>query len=467
MATTPITFIKGDRSGMETDYRELLPQNMFAILSPIFGADGYMLEFQGLTEIAQGSGKDRGSWWNDIQQAHFRVSGDKLIRLEADDSVTELGTIPGTDTVSMANSFKTQAVVADGRYFLYDPTNGFREVTDPDLGNPIDILYVDGYYFFTDGQDIYHTDLDDEEQIDPLKSAVSEFEPDQTYGLARTEDNKVLVAGRYSITYYVNDASEDFAFAAVPSRSQRIGMVGTHCIANSSGKFYILGGRREESISVHLIGVGGSQPVSNREVDKVISTYTELELRDAVLETYEEDGYKFLMVHLPNDTLLYNETLGDPRLAWSILSSGTGDSREPFRGIYGVFDVNRGVWVYGDRQTNLIGELDKTEATQYGEIAEWRLYTPFMYLDGQCVDHFEVETIPGFTGSDDATVFMSTTYNGVVWSKQWIELYGLPLDYEKRFILRRLGYVPHWFAIQLRGATRSRMAFARAFLRHE
>ncbi|WP_156495699.1 packaged DNA stabilization protein, partial [Alcanivorax sp. HI0033] len=122
---------------------------------------------------------------------------------------------------------------------------------------------------------------------------------------------------------------------------------------------------------------------------------------------------------------------------------------------------NIGSWVFGDRLTSVLGILDDTVATQYGEIVEWLLYTPFLYLKQQSIDKLDIETIPGYTGSDDATVFVSLTYNGVTWGREWTELYGGPTDYNKRFEVRRLGYVEDYVGIKLRGATTSRMAFSR------
>ena len=99
--------------------------------------------------------------------------------------------------------------------FLYDPVGGFREVVDADLGSPIDGVWIDGYYFLTDGQYIYHTDLTDEAAIDPLKFATAEFMPDLSLGVAKTQDNKVIVFGRYTIEYFTNAATPNFAFSRI------------------------------------------------------------------------------------------------------------------------------------------------------------------------------------------------------------------------------------------------------------
>lgn len=463
-----LTFIKGDKVNSKTDYRDALPVNMYAVRRPILGADGYMIQQQGLTQLGTGVGIDRGGAWNDNMQMHFRVSGGSLVTLATDGTTTTLGAISGTDTAVLDHSFNTQAVCADGRFWLYDPVNGFREVTDPDLGDPIDFCWVDGYYFFTDGEFIYHTDINNESAIDPLKFATAEFIPDFTYGVHKTEDNKVMVFGRYSIEYFVNQATANFAFARVASRALKIGIVGTHAKCEVGGKVYIVGSRKEEAVSFHVIGVGSAEKVATREIDQILATYTEQELADLVLESFESDGTSFVMMHLPNHVLMFNQTIAAVAgidQAWSIWKSDVlGDT--PCRAKHGVFDQRLNQWVFGDKQDATIGLLDSSVATQYGNIVEWLLFTPFLYLEDQSIDELDIETIPGFTSTLDATVFVSLTYNGLTYGLEWTQMYGLPSEYSMRFIVRRLGYVDNWVGMKLRGASRSRMAFGRGFIEH-
>lgn len=466
MPNEVISLIKGDRIGSETDYRDYLPVNMTAVNRPIFGVQGYMLQYPGLTQYGTGTGIDRGGIWNERFENHYRVSGERFISVAEDGTVAELGNITGADTVSLPYSFNTQGIVANNRFFLYDPTNGFREVIDPDLGDPLDAVWVDGFYFFTDGDFIYHTDITDESSIDPLKFATAEFMPDPSNGVAKTIDNKVMVFGRYTTEFFINDASTNFSFSRVETRALKIGIVGTHCKAEMSDQWYILGGRKEESVSVYSLGIGSATKVASREVDKIIGTYTETELTGVVVEARVEDNYSHLIIHLPNHVLLYNEdvarTAGKDQ-AWSILKSDVlGDN--PWRAKHGVFEPRKGVWVYGDKEDERIGIFDETVATHYGEIAEWLLYTPFVFIDSASIDKLEIETTPGHNTTDDATVAFSLSYDGVTFGKEWFESYGTPNEYNKRFILRRLGYVRDWFGSKLRGATTSRMAFSRLFI---
>lgn len=455
-----VSLIKGDKVSSKTDYRDALPVNMYAVERAVLGSSGYMLNYPGLTKIADGSGVDRGGFYNDRQESIFRVSGTDLVRLNSDDSVDVLGTISGTTQAAMDYSFNTQCVVADGKMFLYDGST-FSEVTDSDLGNPIDVVWVDGYYFLTDGEYIYHTNITDESQIDPLKFATAEFMPDKSLGVAKTQDNKVIVFGRYSIEYFVNAATENFAFQRVQTRAQKIGIVATHAKCESNGLFYITGGRRDDAISVHIVNLGSTKKVSNREVDKILAQYSEPELSDMRMEARTEDNVTFILMHLPNETLCFNESVAAKfgiEAGWTILKTDVAGDLT-YRGINAVFDARSGEWIVGDKRNSNIGKVDNEVCTHYDEVVEWILYSPFLKIESTSIDEIEIDTIPGHTVAEDATVALSLTYDGLTYGMEWFEMYGNPNDYNKRFIARRLGYVSDWVGFKFRGASSSRMAF--------
>jgi len=463
MPKAPITLIKGDKVGVETDYRDALPVNMHAVKRDILNAKGYMIGYPGLTLLSVSQGIDRGGTYNERFSNQYRVSGTKFISVAADGTVTVLGTIPGTSQARLHDfyGFNTQGIIADGRFFLYSPGGGFAEVVDIDLGSPIDGVWVDNYYFMTDGEYLFHTDLADETSIDPLKFATAEFMPDPSLGLAKTQDNKIMVFGRYSLEYFINVATANFAFQRVSTRGQNIGIVATHAKCESGGKFYITGGYRDSAVGIYTIGIGSAIKVSTREIDKILAAYTEPELSDMRMEARTENNVTFILIHLPEETLCFNESIASEfgiEIAWSLLKTGTGN--DVYRGINGVPDARSGKWVYGDKVGSNLGILDNTVCTQYGAIAEWILYTPLIKLETFSVDKIDIETIPGHTITSDATVAVSITYNGVTYSMEHWMQYGEISDYSQRFILRQLGYCNNWMGFRFRGVSKSRMAFA-------
>ena len=463
-----ITLLKGDSIGVETDYRDSLPVNMSAINREMFGVAGYMLQQPGLTKYGEGIGVDRGGLWNERHNEHYRVSGDSLIKVDSGGNSTDLGTISGLDTVSLPYSFNTQGILADGRFWLYSSGTGLVEVVDADLGNPIDAVWIDGYYFFTDGEYLLHSDLATETSIDPLKFATSEFSPDPTKGVGKTTDNKAIAFNRYSTEYFANTANINFAFTRLPTRAIKLGIVGTHCKCEMLDQWFVMGGRKEEDVSIHIIGVGQTKKIASREIDKIISKYTEDQLSISVLEARVIDDYHYLIVHLPNEVLLYNHEIASvagAAQAWSILKSDVLGNAQ-WRGKHGLFEPRLGKWVYGDKQGFTLGILDDSVATHYGNISEWVINTPFLHMDSMSIDQIEIETIPGHTTEKDATVFLSLTYDGVTYSQEVTMSYGGPSDFTKRFIEYCLGYVPDWVGFRLRGATRSRMSFGKATINY-
>ncbi len=469
VAELTANLIKGDKIGVETDYRDALPVNMSGVMKPLFGVAGYMLQTPGLTKLGNSVGIDRRGLWNERHGEHYRVSGNSLIKVDLSGGVTVLGTgneISGLGTVSLPYSFNTQGVVADGRFWLYDSVNGLVEVTDADLGNPTDCTWVDGYYFFTDGEYLFHTDITDETSISPLKFATAEFSPDPTLGVEKTVDNKVMAFGRYTIEYFANRASANFAFSRITTRAIKAGIVGTHCKAEMMNSWFIMGGRKEEDVSIHQVGVGSVNKIASREIDKIISKYNEYELSSSVLESHVDDDIHYLIVHLPNETLLFNYEVAKQAgisSAWSILKSDAlGDGQ--WRAKFGLFEPRLGKWVYGDKLENIIGVLDNTEATHYGNIAECVVNTPFMYLNGASIDELDVQIVPGHTLTKDATVFLSLSFDGVTHSQEVSVNYGEPSEYKKRFIVYSLGHVDSYVSIKLRVASRSRVAFSKMTL---
>lgn len=462
MPRLPVNLIKGDKVDPKIDYGDSLPVNMYAVQRDILGAKGYMLSYPGLTQLGTGVGIDRGGVYNERMSRHLRVSGTKFVMVGPTGTVTQLGDISGIYQASLPYSFNTQAIIADSKMWLYSIAGGLVQVTDVNLGQPIDGVWIDGYYFLTDGEYIYHTDIDDETSVDPLKFATAEFMPDPSLGVAKTSDNRVIVFGRYSTEYFANAATENFAFQRIEQRAQKIGIVGTHAKCETDTNWYITGGRKNEALGVYILGVGETVRISTREVDKILAKYAEVQLAYMVMESRIDHGQTFVLVHLPGETLCFNETISKSfgvDYAWSILST-TSTVSGIYDGINGVYDPLNGKRVYGSKETSKLGFLDDTLTTHFGNDADWQLDTPLLNLEAASIDEVSIETIPGLNTVDDAEVYLSITKDGRTYGTEWLQTYSEPLDYGNRFIIRRLGYVPHNIGFRLRGSGSSKLAFS-------
>ena len=472
MPEMKVHLLRGDKVDNNADYRDSLPVNMYAVRREILGAAGYMVGWYGITPYATGSGVDRGGVWvaNNSFDGHYRVSGNSLISIDEFGVTTELGEIPGSGQVSMTYSFLNLAIVADGKLFYYNDSDGLRRITGANLGIPIDITWSDSYFILTDGETIYHSTLADEEVFAALDFGVAQSQPDATYGVARNEDNEILAFGQFTVEPFRNAGTANFAFARIALKSQNVGILGTHCKTEIESVWYVIGREENKAPTAYVLQGGQRDEIATREVQKVFDTYkeTQNELQSSVVESYGRDGVNFVVFHLPNETLLYNATLAQSMgndVAWSIIKTGRDDfDSRAFRGINAVRDPRNSTWIVGDRFNTSIGELDESVATQYGDIAEWYLYSPMIKLEKMSINKLEVETIPGMVpldaDSDDQTVFVSMSYDGRIHGKEWTKEQGRRFDYNNRFIIRLRDYVRNYASIRMRSTSRTRMAFA-------
>jgi hypothetical protein len=460
------SFVKGLRQS-KLDYRDNLPVNMTTVIHNVKDDQAYLLTHDGLTKYADVNGVARGGVYNERFSNHFRVSGTSFERINTDGTVEVLGTVSGSSIASFANSFNTQAIVADGRMYLWDGAT-LTEILDPDLGVPIDITWFRGIYVMTDGESLFQTDITNEYSISPLKFVSSEFAADPIKAVARNDQNQILAFNRYSIEYFFfnpNAPADVSVLQNIPGKATKIGIVGTHCQVEMDGVFFILGGRKESEVGVYIVSGGQYQEASIREVTKIINKYTEAQLEDAVLEARVSDGNKFLYVHLPCETLIYNHTVAErasKESAWTIIKTGLeNDETNDFswRGRFGVFDPRVAKWIYGDTRENFLGELDDTIASQYGNDTECVCYTPIIPLRERSITNIEVDTIPGYS-SNDLTCSFSLSFDGTIFGKEWTSTISKQGNYNTRYIVRPREYVRDMFSLKYRFVSKDKMAFS-------
>ena len=92
------------------DYVDFLPVNMLTVPKPVLNAAGYLRSSPGLVKTGSVAGVSRGAEYNTADNRVYRVFGGKLYAAGAD-----LGAaVAGTERVSMAHSYSSQGVSADG-----------------------------------------------------------------------------------------------------------------------------------------------------------------------------------------------------------------------------------------------------------------------------------------------------------------------------------------------------------------
>lgn len=126
MPEIQIPLVKGQgKSPKNADYVDLLPTNIVPIVGEAEGAAGYFRFWPGLTKIADVAGVSRGSHWNTVKDAVYRVMGGNLYL-----GSSSVGDVAGTGRVSMAHGRTSQAVSVNGELRLYRYDGEVKTVTN-------------------------------------------------------------------------------------------------------------------------------------------------------------------------------------------------------------------------------------------------------------------------------------------------------------------------------------------------
>jgi hypothetical protein len=465
MPAMQIPIVRGEATDASTDYIDFLPKNLYAVPKQVRGDSSYLISHDGLKLLANftenfGFQKDRGGFYNERQGKHFRVINSALVILDPNGALNKVIDIPGVEQASFAYSFNSTLILAEKRGWRYLDDGSIVEYTDPDFKSAIDATWTAGYYVFTDGEYLFHTDINNEAAIDSLQYATAEVSPDGTLGLLTTQDDLLMVFGRYTIQYFYNAATPQFAFSNIAQKAINAGIVGTHAKTMLLGDVFILGGRKNESPSFYIVGGGDIKPIATRTIDKIIAQYTDAELSGTILESRVDERMAFMIARLERHTLVFNYTYaqaGGLDNAWSVLSTGVDNGI--WLGANGVFDPVIRKWVYGSSSSGKVFTLDKIDAAHDGQPVESEFQTPILPMPYARLSKAEVNTVTGMSQAPQS-VFISISTDMIGFNTEWIKMLPTRATYGGRYIVNRIGFVPDEITIKVRSLSLGKINFS-------
>jgi hypothetical protein len=403
---------------------------------------------------AGGPGVDRGGIvWNGVQH---RVMGTKLVKVAADGAVTVLGDVGGEGPASLDYGFDRLGIRSGEKLFYWNGVT-LIEVTDPDLGPVLDMLWIDGYFMTTDGTSVIVTELNDPTSVLPLKYGSAEEDPDMVTGLIKARD-EAYVLGRNTIQVFRNVGGSGFPFATLKGASIPYGCVGPSAKCLYGDSFAFVGSARNESLGVYLAGSGSATRISSRAIDDELAKVADE--TTIILENRASRAEHRLLIHLPDKTLVFllnaSKELGEP--VWYVAHSGLGQPYRPRNAIQAY-----GQTFVGDLNSGALGILTDTIATHFGEAAEWKFDIGLLYNEakGGIVQAIELIGLPGRAPAGvQGTAFLSMTRDGETFSVER----GIPMGTAGQRNLR-LQWRPrvnfrNWIGFRFRGLSAAMPGFA-------
>ena len=455
-----IPILNGIYADNGPDLRTSYPVNLVPVPKKSGISAGFLRPGDGIVGNGTGPGVDRGGInWNGVC---YRVMGTKLVTVASHGVVTVLGDVGGpvNTLVTMDYSFDRLAIASGGRLYYWNGT--LTQVTDPDLGVVLDVVWVDGYFMTTDGTSLVVTELTDPTQVNPLKYGSSEVDPDPVVALLKLR-NEVYALNRNTIEVFDNVGGDFFPFQRIDGAQITKGVVGTFACCVYLETVAFLGSGRNEEPGIYLGANANAQKVSTQEIDQVLLQFTEAQLATVKLEARNDKNHQHLYVHLPDRTVVYDaaasEALGEQ--VWFTLTTSTvGFSQYRARNLVWAYDK----WLVGDPQSSTIGYMVDTTGEHWGQIVRWEFGTIIAYNEGNGAIFHELELV-ALTGrvalGKDPIISTSYSVDGQSWSQDRPIRVGTTGNTRKRLAWFQQGHMRNWRIQRFRGDTQAHLSFAR------
>ena len=455
-----IPILNGIYADTTPELRTAYPVNMVPVPKQSGISNGFLRPGDGIVANGTGPGTDRGGInWNGIC---YRVMGTKLVSIASNGAVTVLGDVGGpvNTSVTFDYSFDRLAIASGGRLYYWN--GALTQVTDPDLGVVLDVVWVDGYFMTTDGEFLIVTELTDPTQVNPLKYGSSEVDPDPVVALLKLR-NEIYALNRNTIEVFDNVGGELFPFARIDGAQLQKGVVGTFACCVYIDRIAFLGSGRNEAPGIYVGAAATTQKLSTQEIDNLLLTYTEAQLATVKLEARNDKNHQHLYVHLPDRTVVYDasasEALGD-QVWFTLTSTVVGFSQYRARNLVWAYDK----WLVGDPQSNTIGYLVQDTGHHWGQQVRWEFGTLIAYNEGNGAIFNRLELV-SLTGSvaigKNPQISTSYSVNGLAWSQDRSVAVGTTGNTAKRLAWFQQGHMRNWRIQRFRGDSDAHISFAR------
>lgn len=454
-----VPILSGIYSDQSADLRTSYPRNLIPVPKSQGVSEGYLRPADGIVLQASAPGASRGgiNW----RGALYRVLGTSLCHIARDGMVTVLGDVGSGGQCTLDYSFDHLGVVSGGRLYFWDGAS-LVQVTDPDLGQALDLRWVAGYWLTTDGTASVVTDLADPTSVNPLHYGSAESDPDPIKAVDQYH-NEAYLLGRHTIQVSQNVGGDGYPFQDIPGAQINKGIVGTYAYSDFGNSFAFVGSGRNEAPAVYIALPGDTQTISTREVEQLLGALTEDQLSTVVVESRRDKAHEHLYIHLPGQTLVFDgpatQAVGEP--VWFTLDSGVlNPSQYLARDLVWCYDR----WNVADPSTGRIGYFASTTAHHWGSVIGWQFGTTMVYTNGNdaIVHELELVTVPGCAALGiDPTVWTAYSHDGVTWSQERPKSAGKQGQTTKRLAWRQQGRIRHARMQRFRGTSDALLSMLR------
>lgn len=333
----------------------------------------------------------------------YVVSDHKLLKIDKDATVTEIGDIQTNVGFAHLENNGTQLMVIDAvTGYVYNPsTDEFKQIKNTAFSNATTLTYQDGYFIanIPETRQFQISNLYDGLSWSGLDYAAKEGYPDLVESLISVH-RYLFLLGEKTSEIWVNTGTGAFPFERIDGASMDVGCAAPHSPAKLDNTIYWLSDKRQ---IVRVTGAGTHQIVSTPQIDYQIANYTKVD--DAIGYAMTFEGHPWFRITFPaaNKTWCYDAMTG----LWHTLSSWD-ETKAAQHGRHrgSCYARFNGKHLIGDHDNGLIYETRSDYYTDYDRPIESIGVGRIAHKDGKelAFNEFTLEMEPGVGNEYDYLV---------------------------------------------------------------
>ena len=367
----------------------------------------------------------------------YAVAGTTLYSVDSSGTSTSIGTIAGSNRVSMATDGSNLVIVnGTATGYVY---NGavLSTITDDDFVASSKVYFLDTYFIHqrADSQQFFISESGSATSYLATDFASKESQPGKIVALF-VAHRDVILLGEESTETWRNTGDPDFPFQRQEGTFQERGCLGVHTPAEMDNTSYFLGDDRV------VYALRGYQPtrISHHAIEKWLSEQSISDIDAATGITITHQGHYWYILSLANGTWVYDSTTSNMKqeAEWFQLKSW---NRANWRVEH--TEVAYGETLCGD-VNGVISKLDPTVFTELGEQQLKRRVSPYYHVGRSPTSFQRIELgfKQGVANGDVANpqVFLELSKDwGRTWSSRRARSMGRAGKYTQKGTWRRNG----------------------------
>jgi hypothetical protein len=383
----------------------------------------------GITDFATvGTGPLRGG--TVVNGVPFVVSGKSLYRIGSAGTATSLGTIPGTQDVTMMGDGVNVVVVAYPSIFVYDGST-VMPVTDPDFPGASWVGYLDGYAVIIEpfSGRIWVAGPLDPANWNALDFSTAEAAPDDVlWGVI--DHRELFLFGRETTEIWFNSGDADFPLERTGAGFIEHGIMSSGAAGKCDNGVYFLG---NDGIAYKMEGYTPVR-VSHHQVEAEVEGYAD---KTCTVIPWTEGGHKFVAFKFAQGCWLYD-------IETKLWHERNSYLQNTWRGKFVLQAFDK--FLVADDDSNKLGKFTADTFSEFGAVMRSECTSAAVSEQDKLLHHNVLqlcfETGVGIAtgqGSDPKVMLQFSDDGGRKWSSEKWRAMGRQGQFKTRVRFARLG----------------------------